>query len=230
MSDFVKFEHSQFGVVRTVKLDGETWFVANDVATALGYERPRGAVQRHVDDEDKTPAPFQGAPSEQAGYENRSTLINESGMYALVFGSKLEAAKTFKRWVTSEVLPSIRKTGTYNAVDTPHSFAEALELAAKQQREIETMAPRVELLELFEDKREGFSIGDTGALFGYKPFQFHEIMRTWGATRRNQHGNTMPSKFWLDKGWLKARNAVTPAVTPMGLAEIERRLNRKAVG
>ncbi|HLS02351.1 MAG TPA: phage antirepressor KilAC domain-containing protein, partial [Beutenbergiaceae bacterium] len=95
---------------------------------------------------------------------------------------------------------------------------------------IETMAPRVELLELFEDKREGFSIGDTGALFGYKPFQFHEVMRTWGATHRNQHGNTLPSKFWVDKGWLKARNAVTPAVTPMGLAEIERRLGRKAVG
>ena len=228
MADFVKFEHSQFGELRAVEINGETWFVAKDVTDSLGYYESKDAVKSHVSAGQRQSVSLPDSTSVTG--HRKMTLINEAGLYRLIMRSNLPAAIRFQDWIAEEVLPSIRKTGTYNAVDTPHSFAEALELAAKQQREIETMAPRVELLELFEDKREGFSIGDTGALFGYKPFQFHEIMRTWGATRRNQHGNTMPSKFWLDKGWLKTRNAVTPAVTPMGLAEIERRLNRKAVG
>lgn len=240
MSEVAKFEHSQFGELRTVDIDGETWFVANDVSGSLGYSDPARAVKKHVDSEDKQEVSREGrgvrnGPPVDLGEHfaagvNSVVVINESGLYALIFGSRLESAKAFKRWVTSEVLPTIRKTGSYNLVNTPHSFADALELAAKQQREIETMAPRVELLELFEDKREGFSVADAGALFGYKAFQFHEIMRTWGATYRNESGNTVASKFWVDKGWLKKRNAVTPAVTPMGLAEIERRLGRKAVG
>ena len=229
MSEMSRFGHEEFGTLRTVEIDGETWFVANDVAKALGYERPGDGVRAHVASEDRQQVSRSGRAADHRPGESMN-VINESGLYALIFGSRLESAKAFKRWVTSEVLPEIRKTGSYNVPGTPGTFAEALELAAKQQREIETMAPRVELLELFEDKREGFSIADAGALFGYKPHLFHEVMRTWGATYRNDSGNTCASHFWVEKGWLRRRNAVTPAVTPMGLAEIERRLGRKAVG
>lgn len=102
--------------VRVLLRDGDPWFVAADVATALGYARPNDAVAQHVDDEDRaTTANDRGGPDR--------IIINESGLYALVFGSKLPAAKRFKRWVTSEVLPAIRKTGSY-AMPEPGSDAD----------------------------------------------------------------------------------------------------------
>lgn len=111
MNDLQIFNNPEFGQVRTVQIDGEPWFVGKDVAAALGYENTRDAIARHVDDEDKNTVAFhdgiQGNPN--------MTVINESGVYALIFGSKLESAKRFKHWVTSEVLPAIRKTGTYTA-------------------------------------------------------------------------------------------------------------------
>lgn len=103
------FENQEFGSIRAVTIDGEPWFVGKDVAEALGYEKARNAVSSHVDEEDKKGALIQGGP----GGAQTMTIINESGMYALIFGSKLESAKQFKHWVTSEVLPAIRKTGAY---------------------------------------------------------------------------------------------------------------------
>ena len=94
--------------IRTIQKDGEPWFVGKDVAAVLGYAKPENAIARHVDDEDKSTTPFQGT-----AYETRATIINESGLYSLILSSKLPNAKKFKRWVTSEVLPSIRKHGAY---------------------------------------------------------------------------------------------------------------------
>lgn len=108
MNDLQIFNSPEFGEIRAVELDGEPWFVGKDVATALGYTNSRKALSDHVDEEDKgvtkcyTP-----------GGEQEMTIINESGVYSLIFSSKLPKAKEFKRWVTSEVLPSIRKTGGY---------------------------------------------------------------------------------------------------------------------
>lgn len=99
------YENSE---IRTVEKDGEPWFVGKDVAAVLGYAKPENAIARHVDDEDKSTTPFQGT-----AYETRATIINESGLYSLILSSKLPNAKKFKRWVTSEVLPSIRKHGAY---------------------------------------------------------------------------------------------------------------------
>ena len=107
------FENAEFGKIRTVVLDGEPWFVGKDVAAALGYTNSRKALADHVDEEDKNTVTIrdgiQGNPN--------MTVINESGVYSLVFSSKLPTAKAFKRWVTSEVLPSIRKTGGYHKPD-----------------------------------------------------------------------------------------------------------------
>ena len=103
------FNSSEFGNVRVVQVDGEPWFVGKDVAEVLGYSDTNKAVAMHVDDEDKKLNDKTSLSFGQRG----ATLINESGLYALIFGSKLDKAKAFKRWVTSEVLPAIRKTGSY---------------------------------------------------------------------------------------------------------------------
>ena len=102
------FNHPEFGNLRCIEKDGEPWFVGKDVAMALGYAKTENAIARHVDKEDKTLTPFQGGCS--TGIQ-KMTIINESGLYSLILSSKLESAKRFKRWVTSEVLPCIRKTG-----------------------------------------------------------------------------------------------------------------------
>ena len=109
------FEHEKFGKVRVVTLYGEPWFVAADVARNLGYSNPRKAVKDHVYDEDKKADVTIRYASSNGVVQNRNMIvINESGMYALIFGSKLPAAKEFKHWVTFEVLPSIRKYGYYS--------------------------------------------------------------------------------------------------------------------
>lgn len=110
MNELQIFNNPEFGEVRTVQIDGDPWFVGKDVAAALGYGDTDQAIRNHVDDEDKLTRDFNGS-----GQNRAMTIINESGVYALIFGSKLDSAKRFKHWVTSEVLPAIRKTGTYTA-------------------------------------------------------------------------------------------------------------------
>ena len=107
------FEHKQFGKVRTITLDGEPWMVGNDIAVALGYSNPRDALVKHVDNEDKGVA-----KCDTLGGRQNLTIINESGLYALVLSSKLPDARKFRRWITSEVLPSIRKHGAYMTPET----------------------------------------------------------------------------------------------------------------
>lgn len=106
--NFEVFKNEEFGSIRTMTIDGEPWFVGKDVAASLGYERTADAIRQHVESEDKGVGEIQTP----GGIQNM-TIINESGLYALIFGSKLESAKRFKHWVTSEVLPSIRKHGGY---------------------------------------------------------------------------------------------------------------------
>lgn len=110
MNEIIKtFNNPEFGEVRTLTIDGEPWFVGKDVAERLGYERATKAIQDHVDNEDKDEVPIQ----DSIGRMQKTPIINESGLYSLVLSSKLPNAKTFKRWITSEVIPSIRKHGTY---------------------------------------------------------------------------------------------------------------------
>lgn len=109
MQNIQIFNNPEFGNVRTVTIDGEPWFVGKDIASALGYEKERNAIQKYVDADD---ALKWGILTN--GGEQQMTIINESGLYSLIFGSKLPSAKQFKHWVTSEVLPALRKTGTYS--------------------------------------------------------------------------------------------------------------------
>ena len=121
MNDLKVFENEEFGSVRTTTFEDEPWFVGRDVAAALGYANPTRAVIMHVDEEDKR---IEGIPREaQNGLlVTRIALINESGLYSLILSSKLPNAKRFKRWVTSEVLPAIRKTGAYSSKPETPTF------------------------------------------------------------------------------------------------------------
>lgn len=110
MNEVKIFNNEEFGQIRSIMIDGEPWFVGKDVAAALGYEKERNAIQKHVDADD---ALKRGILTN--GGIQEMTVINESGLYSLIFGSKLESARKFKHWVTSEILPSIRKTGAYSA-------------------------------------------------------------------------------------------------------------------
>ena len=115
MNELQVFNNSEFGQLRTVTINGEPWMVGKDVATALGYAKPENAIASHVDADDKTTTLIQGTGS---NYKSNAVCINESGLYSLVLSSKLPTAKKFRRWVTSEVIPSIRKHGAYITPDT----------------------------------------------------------------------------------------------------------------
>ena len=121
------FNNTEFGEIRSMTIDGEPWFVGKDIAAALGYSNPRDAISKHVDDEDKNSVAIRDG---NKGNPNQ-VIINESGMYSLIMGSKLEGAKRFKRWVTSEVLPSIRKTGAF-ATDSAAAEYKARELRIRE--------------------------------------------------------------------------------------------------
>ena len=145
-SEIKTFEHPEFGSIRAVEQNNEPWFVAKDIAERLGYSNPRDAIYKHVDPEDKGVA-----NCDTLGGNQGISIINESGLYSLVLSSKLPNAKKFKRWVTSEVLPSIRRTGGYIAAkadDTPEEImARALLIAndtiQRQKKQIEADRPKV---------------------------------------------------------------------------------------
>ena len=119
------FEHDNLGQIRTLTIDGEPWFVGSDVASILGYEKTRNALSKHVDEED---ALKRGIPT-NGGIQNM-TVINESGLYSLILSSKLPQAKAFKRWVTSDVLPSIRKHGAFITEETLENMLNSNEFTA----------------------------------------------------------------------------------------------------
>lgn len=143
MNEIMIFSNPEFGNVRTVMVDGNPWFVGIDVATSLGYQNGSRDIQRHVDKEGKIEVPFYD------GNQTRNIIaINESGLYSLIFCSKLEKAKEFKHWVTSEVLPSIRKTGKYEIKQNQDSYqiADPIERAKRwieEQQEKQLLEQKV---------------------------------------------------------------------------------------
>lgn len=142
------FKNEEFGVIRTVTINGEPWFVGKDIATALGYGNTNEALKKHVMDEDKIMGSQNATPSikDSLGRTQYPTWINESGLYSLIFGSKLESANRFKHWVTSEVLPSIRKHGAYMTNEviertlTDPDYLIQLATALKEERQARKLA------------------------------------------------------------------------------------------
>lgn len=139
MNELQFFNNAEFGIIRSILINNEPWFVGRDIANALGYKNPTVALTDNVAESDKVVTKVS-----TLGGEQNTIVINESGMYSLMFGSRLERAKMFTHWVTSEVLPSIRKTGGYQL---PQTFSEALQLAADQAKEIERLEAKNKELE-----------------------------------------------------------------------------------
>lgn len=139
MNDIQIFDNPEFGEIRTVVIENEPWFVGRDIANALGYAKPESAIRNNVDKDDTL---VEGVMDSMNRMQN-TIVVNESGMYSLIFGSKLPNAKKFKKWVTSEVLPSIRKTGTYQV---PQTTNEKIALLAQGHTEL-----KAEVDEIKED-------------------------------------------------------------------------------
>lgn len=199
--------------VRSLLLNNEPWFVGKDVAEALGYSKARNAIATHIDSEDKKDAPIQGT----LGGVQEMTVINESGLYSLVLSSKLPSAKKFKRWVTSEVLPALRKTGQYQVKELSgqelmaKALIEAQSVLAAKDKQIEEMKPKA----LFAD---AVATSHTSILVG----ELAKILK--------QNGIDMGQKrlfAWLrEKGYLIKRqgtdyNMPTQKAMELGLFEIK---------
>ena len=133
--------------VRTLSIDGEPYFVGKDVADILGYSNSRKALLDHVDEEDKLTSRIV-----TAGQNRNQTIINESGLYSLIFSSKLESAKRFKRWVTSEVLPTLRKTGTYQIPNDPMQALKLMFEATEQTKE-EIATVKEDVIDIKENQK-----------------------------------------------------------------------------
>lgn len=176
MNELRVFDNAQFGQVRTINKDGEPWFVGKDVAEALGYSNPRKALYDHVDIEDKTDGV---TIRDSIGRPQNPVIINESGLYSLVMSSKLPNARQFKRWVTNEVLPSIRKNGGYIAgqetMTDDELLANALMVAQRkieardkqievQEKQIEAMHPKALFADAVSASKTSILIGDLAKL------------------------------------------------------------------
>ena len=167
-----------FGEIRTMTDErGETFFVGKDIAEALGYAKPQNALATHVDDDDKTTALIQGIGS---NYKTTVVIINESGLYALILSSKLPQAKAFKRWVTSEVLPQIRKTGAY----------------VSQKKQIENLTRHIEELEpkaeYCDEVLESVSCFTTTQIAKELSMTVHDLTRLSGCSMPTMPVRDMP--------------------------------------
>ena len=159
MNELQIFQNPEFGDVRTISIDGEPWLVGKDVADNLGYQNGSRDINRHVDEEDRRKDMISD------GTQLKETiLINESGLYSLVLSSKLPTAKAFKRWITHDVIPAIRKTGGYHVPQSPEEqmaqgLLAAQKLLAEKDKRIEEMRPK----EIFAD---AVSVSKTDILIG----------------------------------------------------------------
>lgn len=223
MNDLEIFKNAEFGEIRTVVKDGEPWFVGKDVAEILGYSNTSKAVMNHVDEEDKRFFMLDIADSQNGNLpvgQSKTALVNEGGLYSLIIGSKLPNAKRFKRWVTSEVLPSIRKNGGYIAgqetMTDDELMARALQVAQnkilERDKQIKTMKPKA----IFAD---AVAASHTSILVG----ELAKILKQNGVNiGQNRLYEWLRENGYLIKGNKRTdRNAPTQRSMDMGLFEVK---------
>lgn len=212
------FNNEEFGQVRTVAIDNEPWFVGKDVAVALGYTDINHSILDHVDEEDRTNSKTQGQNDPEFG-QRGTWLINESGLYSLVMSSKLATAKRFKRWVTGEVLPAIRKTGGYIMGEENMSdddlIARALimaqkkiELREKELKEknelLELQKPKVDFADHVTDSDNAIDMG-TFAKYAQKQgiTMGRNTLFKWLRDQGVLMDNNVPYQRYLNAGWFR---------------------------
>ena len=202
MMELQIFQNAEFGSVRTATIDGEPYFVGKDVATILGYSNPRDAISKHVDDEDKGVA-----KCDTLGGRQEILFINESGLYSLILRSQLPAAKKFKRWVTSEVLPAIRRHGMYateelianpdlaiaafQALKAEREKRQALEEAvAVQAQQIAELKPKATYYDVVLKCRDAVNISVIAKDYGWSAQRMNEYLHKKGVQYKQ-------SDIWL---------------------------------
>lgn len=205
------FNNPEFGKLRMVDMDGQPWLVGRDVAEALGYSNPRKALADHVDEEDKTDGV---TIRDSIGRDQNPTIINESGLYSLVLSSKLPGAKRFKRWVTSEVLPSIRKNGGYldgqAELGPDEILAKAVLVAQRvieeQQQKIGQMEPKALFADAVSASKSSVLVGDMAKLLRQNGIdmgqrRLFEWLRQNGYLMRQRGASwNMPTQRSMDMG------------------------------
>ena len=222
MNEVQIFENEEFGRVRTIMVCGELVFVANDIAKILGYSNPRDAINKHVDDEDKGVA-----ECDTPGGVQRLAVINESGMYSLVLSSKLPNAKKFKRWITSEVIPSIRKNGGYIAGQESLSddelmakavlvaqkkIAERDAIIAQQAQKIEADRPKTIFADAVSTSKTSILIGDLAKLICQNGHQIgqkrlFQWMRDHGYLMKAGASYNMPTQRYMEQGLFEVKES-----------------------
>lgn len=218
MNDVRLFSNPEFGSVRTVVLDGEPWFVGVDVARSLGYKDNYSAFRNNVDEEDKRLCPVNSTSGVQ-----ETTVINESGMYSLIFGSRLDKAKGFKRWVTNDVLPSIRKTGSYSITQKkPDSYmiedkVERAKRWIEEQEEkqlletrITELEPKAELCDKILDARLLVNFRDAAKEIGISPTQLTGWLDENGYIYRTPGGELRPMENYMSSGLFQLKPYMNP--------------------
>lgn len=203
MNELQIFNNAEFGQIRTVTIDNKPWFVASDVASALGYSNPRKAVADHCKGVTKRDTPT------SSGTQSIS-YINEGDVYRLIMKSKLPSAERFESWVVDEVLPSIRKNGGYIANQenlTPEQIvANALVVAQniilKKDRQIEEMQPKADFFDCVADSKSAFSMNEVAKVLDYKGIgrnKLFEFLREQGILDRYN----VPYQRYVDNGWFR---------------------------
>lgn len=223
MNELQIFNSEEFGEIRTVTIDNEPWFVGKDVATALGYSNTRDALATHVSEEDKNTVVISDG---KRGNPNQ-VVINESGLYALIFGSKLESAKRFKRWVTSEVLPSIRTNGGYivgqETLSDDELMAKAILVAQKkikerdqiieqQKQKIEADRPKTIFADAVSASHTSILIGDLAKLICQNGYQIgqkrlFQWMRDNGYLMVSGSSRNMPKQKYVEQGLFEIKES-----------------------
>lgn len=229
MNELKIFNSEEFGDIRTMEINGQPWFVGKDVADILGYQNGSRDINRHVDEEDRTKVMFF-----DGNQDKETIIINESGLYSLILSSKLPSAKRFKRWVTSEILPSIRKNGGYVKGQedmTPEEImAAGLEVARKiienKTKEIERMKPKEIFADAVATSHTSILVGDLAKLLkqngvntGQK--RLYEWLRENGyLIRRNGADWNMPTQKAMELGLFEVKESTVN--NPDGSVRINR--------
>lgn len=207
------FNNVEFGSIRTAKINNDIYFVGKDVADALGYVDTNKAVSMHVDDEDKK---LNDKTSPSFG-QRGATLINESGLYSLVLSSKLESAKRFKRWITHDVLPALRKTGSYS-MNIPQTLPEALRAYADEVEQhnktkalVEAQRPKVLFADAVSTSNTDILVGDLAKLLsqnGYAVGQnrlFEQLRNEGFLISRKGNSYNMPTQRAMEMGLFRIK-------------------------
>lgn len=234
MNELEIFNNPEFGQIRATEINGEPYFVGKDIAEALGYAKPENALAAHVDGEDKTITLIQGTGS---NYKTNATVINESGVYALVFSSKLPKAKEFKRWVTSEVLPTIRKHGAYATPATIESIIadpdngirllQALKEEQEKRKELEAknaeMKPKALFAEAVTASKTSILVGELAKILKQNGIEtgqkrLFQWMRDNGYLIKSGSATNMPTQKSMDKGLFEIKE--TTITNPDGSVRI----------